>query len=135
MYEIFSQWFGNDRLLKEPPAELVRLFPEFLASETDSDEPPDSATAAELAAARIRSGYDEAMRAVEQAFEAAGFPLLNFDLAGGDTLVFIHVERPIAERWRGRVLGHTHLGEELAIRAPMWNAFRAHVAYAFGLEL
>jgi hypothetical protein len=137
VYEIFSLWVGEDCLLKVAPPELVAAFPEFLSSSEEEAEeaPPDSARAAERAAARIRSGYAAGVRALESAFDAAGFPLLSLDLGGGDTLVFVNVERRIADRWRGKVLGHTHEGTELGVRSPMWQAFWHHLDYALGSDL
>lgn len=136
VYEIFSLWIGQDCLLKVAPPELAAAFPDFLSSNEEEEEaPPDSARAAERAAARIRSGYAAGVRALESAFDTAGFPLLSFDLGGGDTLVFANVERRIADRWRGKVLGYTHDGTALGVRSPMWGAFWNHLDYALGLDL
>jgi hypothetical protein len=139
VYEIFDQWFGEERIVRHAPPELVRLFPEFLASEAEQrdeeDASPDSGQAVKRATERVRRYYVEGVRAVERAFEEAGRPLLCFDKAGGDTLDFASVEPSVADRWRGKVLGHTYRGEELGIRAPMWDVFWHHVEYALGLEL
>jgi len=131
VYEIFPQWIGADRLLKQAPAELAEAFPEFLAPKASNCSTP----ARDDVTARLRRHYVAGVRALEVAFDATGFPLLSLDTGEGDTLVFINVERSIADRWRGTVLGHTHEGGELGVRAPMWGAFWSHVAYAFGLEL
>jgi len=134
VYEIFPQWFGPDRLLESPPAELVAAFPEFLAeSAEEADAAPDSGQLVERLAARLVQRYAPAVFAVERAFENVGRPLLTFELGGGDTLVFVNVTPPVAERWRDKVLGHTHRGHPLGLRAPLWDAFWAHVCYAFGL--
>jgi hypothetical protein len=135
VHEIFDQWFGEDRILREAPPELVRVFPEFLASHVAADEPPDSAGMVALVTARVQEHYVAGMRAVERAFADAGRPLLSLDTGGGDTLVFANVEPRIADRWRSRVLGRTYQGVELAVRPPMWDAFWHHVGYSLGLEL
>lgn len=79
--------------------------------------------------ARAWESYAQASTDLEAHIAASGKALLSIDATDGDTMLFALVPPSIADRWRNRALSE-HEGYRAGVRAPMWDRFWAHLAYA-----
>jgi hypothetical protein len=79
--------------------------------------------------ARVWENYAQATIDLEAHIAAHGKALVSVDATDGDTMLFALVAPAVADRWRNRALSE-HEGYRAGVRAPMWDRFWAHLAYA-----
>lgn len=120
-YELFALWAEAGVI---DPATLPPAAKALFGPLIDGSEPEIKAYQA-LAWAT----YAQATAELEAHIADRGKVLLSVDASDGDTMLFALVDPAIADRWRDRALSE-HQGYRAGVRAPMWDRFWAHLAYA-----
>jgi len=128
-YELFSLWVeaGVIDLATLPPTAKALFGPLIDGSTLDIEADGDAGLAAYQT--RAWETYAQATADLEAHIAARGKVLLSVDATDGDTMLFALVAPAIADRWRDRALSE-HEGYRAGVRAPMWDRFWAHLAYA-----
>ena len=119
----------------ELPQAMKSWFPKRLGWNGDFDALGLTKATHGRAASRFAATYHRAMAELEGAFEAKGQALRLLQFHMGDTMPFILVDRPIAEKWSGVPICDDEDGRPLGLVRPDWERFFHHLCYAVGWEL
>lgn len=125
-YELLQIW-NDDKVVDAAslPEPAKTVFAPFLTGTS----PHRSAEEVAAYRAMVWESYARATEQLEEHIAARGKVLLSIDATEGDTMFFARVDKDIAARWRDKALSEQD-GYRAGVRAPMWDRFWNHLAYA-----